>query len=242
MRPCRALLQRFAWVLQQGWRQCVPNLARRLLGATAGDVDGHMRSAEGTAEVGDISIYFTEVVRLLKVRQIRWHRAGVDVIERDSPKNILAAIPKHDNGGVSCPADNFPVAAQQATRRQRNDTIAAVLSRENILQGLRCRKAEIVRRQVTVSKTLDRHSEEALDFDIQVEKPIFKEAGQSRAYGGLADTTDASKKYSHVANLVRAVPPRAWDPEVGIIRDSGPLLAGHSGNCGDHGPDRVPPD
>jgi len=46
---------------------------------------------------------------------------------------------------------------------------------------MRRHEPEIVRRQVTVSKTLDRRSEETLDFNIQVEKPIFKEASQSRA-------------------------------------------------------------
>ena len=35
-------------------------------------------------------------------------------------------------------------------------------------------------------ETLDRRSEETLDFNIQIEKPIFKEASQSRAYTGLA--------------------------------------------------------
>ena len=94
---------------------------------------------------------------------------------------IFSGIPKHDNGGVSCLVDNFPIATQQATRRQRNDAIATVLSRENIPQGMRRHEPEIVRRQVTVSKTLDRRSEETLDFNIQVEKPIFKEASQSRA-------------------------------------------------------------
>ena len=56
-----------------------------------------------------------------------------------------------------------------------------------------------MRRQVSVSKTLDRLSKETLGFNIQVEKPIFKEAGQSRAYSGLADTADASEEYAHVA-------------------------------------------
>jgi hypothetical protein len=89
---------------------------------------------------------------------------------------------------------------------------------------LRCRKAEIVRRQVTASKTLDRRSEETFDFNIQVEKPIFKEAGQSRTYGGLADTTDASKEYSHVATLDESSAISSLGSRVGIIRDSGPLL------------------
>jgi hypothetical protein len=56
-----------------------------------------------------------------------------------------------------------------------------------------------VRSEVTVSQTLDRHSEETLGFNVQVEKPIFKEAGQSRAYSGLADAADASEEYAHAA-------------------------------------------
>ena len=54
-----------------------------------------------------------------------------------------------------------------------------------------------MRRKVTVSKSLDRRSEETLDFDIQVEKAIFEKAGQSRAYGGFADTADAGEEYAH---------------------------------------------
>src|SRR6266436_9783865 len=147
MHPCRALLQRLAWVLQQSWCQSVPNLARRLVGATGGDVDGYMRPEAGAAEVRDVSSYFAKVEALLTIRQTHWHPAGVDIIKRDPPEDILGSIPKHDNGGVSCLVDNFPVATQQAARRQRNDAIAAVLSRENILQGLRRHEAEIVRRQ-----------------------------------------------------------------------------------------------
>jgi hypothetical protein len=45
--------------------------------------------------------------------------------------------------------------------------------------------------------SLDRRSEETLDFDIQVEKAIFETAGQSRAYGGFADTADACEEYTH---------------------------------------------
>jgi hypothetical protein len=68
----------------------------------------------------------------------------------------------------------------------------------DVFQGLRRREAEIVRRQVTVSKTFDRHSEETLGFSIQVEKPIFKEASQLYPYSGLADTANASEEYAHV--------------------------------------------
>jgi hypothetical protein len=54
----------------------------------------------------------TEVEALLAIRQILLHRAGVDVVKRDPPENILRRISKHDNGGVSRLVDNFPVAAQ----------------------------------------------------------------------------------------------------------------------------------
>jgi hypothetical protein len=52
---------------------------------------------------------------------------------------------------------------------------------------------------VPVSKALDRCSKETLGFNIQVEKPICKQAGQSRSYDGLADTADASNEYAHLA-------------------------------------------
>src|SRR6266852_6242717 len=81
VRSCSTLLQRFAWVLQQYWYQSLPNLARRFVGATAGDVDAHMRSAEGAAEVRDVSFYFAKVEALLTIRKIHWHRAGVDIIK-----------------------------------------------------------------------------------------------------------------------------------------------------------------
>ena len=204
MHPCRALLQRFAWVLQQSWHQRVPNFARRFVEATAGDVDGQIRSAERAAEVRDVSFYLAKVEALLTIRQIHWHRAGVDIVKRDPVEDILRNIPKHDNDGVSRLVNNFPVGAQQSTRRERDDTIAAVFSRENMLQGLRCHDPEIVRRKVTVSKTLDRRFEETLGFNIQVEKPIFKQASQLLAYSGLADAADASEKYSHVATFDEA--------------------------------------
>jgi len=70
-----------------------------------------------------------------------------------------------------------------------------------VLQDLRRRDAEIVRRQVTVSKTLDRCSEETLGFNIQIEKPTFKEPSQLCANSGLADTTDTSEEYAHVATF-----------------------------------------
>jgi hypothetical protein len=66
---------------------------------------------------------------------------------------------------------------------------------------------------VTASKTLDRGFEETLDFNIQVEKPIVKEASQLCAYRGLADTADASEKYAPVATSDEscAIPCRAGD-------------------------------
>jgi hypothetical protein len=54
---------------------------------------------------------------------------------------------------------------------------------------------------VTVSKAIDRRPEEALGFDIQVEKTTFKEAGQLCPYGGLANTANASEEYAHDAML-----------------------------------------
>jgi hypothetical protein len=75
--------------------------------------------------------------------------------------------------------------------------LLAVLLRENVLQGLRRCDAEIMRRKVTASKLLDGRSEESLDFDVQVEKPTLEKASQLCAYGGLADTADASEEYTH---------------------------------------------
>ena len=51
--------------------------------------------------------------------------------------------------------------------------------------------------EVTVSESLDRCAEETLDFAIQVEKAIFEKASQSCAYGGVADTAEASEAYTH---------------------------------------------
>ena len=128
-------------------------------------------------------------------------RAGLDVVKSDSPENTLGRIPKHDGGGVSRLADNLPEAAEQPTRRQRNNTIAAVLPRENVFQDLRRHTAEFMRCQVTASKALNRHSEETLCFNVQVEKPILKQGGQLRPQRGLADTADSSEEYAHVATF-----------------------------------------
>ena len=76
---------------------------------------------------------------------------------------------------------------------------ASVRMRNSSARAATTSLARRMRRQVSVSKTLDRRSKETLGFNIQVEKPIFKEAGQSRAYSGLADTADASEEYAHVA-------------------------------------------
>ena len=70
-----------------------------------------------------------------------------------------------------------------------------------MLQGLRRRAAEIVRRQVTASKTFDRCFEETLGFKVQVKKTILKEASQSCAYCGLAYAADSSEEYAHVATF-----------------------------------------
>ena len=71
----------------------------------------------------------------------------------------------------------------------------------------RCFKAcdaarrKLISRQVAVSKTLDRCSEETLYFNIQVEKSIIEEVRQFGAYSGLADAADTSEEYAHVAIL-----------------------------------------
>lgn len=112
MDPRRALFRRFAFVLKRGWRQCVLDLARCLVGATSGDVNGHVRSAKGAAEVGDIPFYFPKVEVLFTIRQTLLHRARIDVVKGDPLQNVLRRIPKHDNGGASRLADNFPVVTQ----------------------------------------------------------------------------------------------------------------------------------
>ena len=61
-----------------------------------------------------------------------------------------------------------------------------------------------MRGQVTVSKALNRHSEETLELDIQIEEPKFEESRHLCAYGGLADAADASEEDAHVAPFERA--------------------------------------
>ncbi len=78
-------------------------------------------------------------------------------------------------------------------------------------------------RQVAVSKTLDRCSEETLYFNIQVEKSIIEEVSQFGAYSGLAYAADTSEEYAHVAILDGAMP--FWS-NLAIIGDSRGLLPG----------------
>jgi hypothetical protein len=56
-----------------------------------------------------------------------------------------------------------------------------------------------VRGQVTVSKALNRHFEETLGLDIQIEESKFEKSRQPRAYRGLADAADTSEEDAHVA-------------------------------------------
>ena len=92
--------------------QNAPNPARRVVETTAGDVNGYIRSAEGAIEVSDVSLDFSKIVALFMFCQIFLHRAGLDVVKSDSPENIHRRIPKHDRGGVSRFADNFPEGTQ----------------------------------------------------------------------------------------------------------------------------------
>ena len=95
-----------------------------------------MRPAVGTVEVGDITLYFPQVEAPLSIRQTLMQRAGVDIVKRDPPENILRRISQHENGGVPHSVDNLPVATQQPARRQRNNAIGAVLPRKYAFQGL----------------------------------------------------------------------------------------------------------
>ena len=71
-----------------------------------------MRSAEGTAEVGNVTLYFPEVEFLFATRQALLHGALVDVVELDPFEDILRCIPQYHNDGVSRAVDNFPVPTQ----------------------------------------------------------------------------------------------------------------------------------
>ena len=63
-----------------------------------------------------------------------------------------------------------------------------------MFQGLRPREVKTMRVQVTVSKALDRHSEETLGLDIQIEESKLEKSRQPRAYRRLADTADAREE------------------------------------------------
>src|SRR5262245_36228952 len=75
-----------------------------------------------------------------------------------------------------------------------------------MFQGLRPREVKTMRAQVTVSKALDRHSEETLGLDIQIEESKSEKSSQPRAYRRLADTADASKEDAHVAPFNERLP------------------------------------
>ena len=75
-----------------------------------------------------------------------------------------------------------------------------------MFQGLRPREVKTVRAQVTVSKALNRHSEETLGLNIQIDESKFEKFRQPRAYRRLADTADASKEDAHVAPFNESLP------------------------------------
>jgi len=75
-----------------------------------------------------------------------------------------------------------------------------------MFQGLRPREAEIVRRQMMVSKALNRHSEETLGLDIQIEESKLEKSRQPCAYRRLADTADAREEDAHVAPFNQSLP------------------------------------
>ena len=80
--------------------------------------------------------YFSKVKALLSIRQTSLYRARLDVVERDPLEDILGRILEHDNCGVLHLVDNRPVATHHPARWQRDDTIAAILPREEMFQGL----------------------------------------------------------------------------------------------------------
>jgi hypothetical protein len=75
-----------------------------------------------------------------------------------------------------------------------------------MFQGLRHGEAEIVRRHMMVSNALNRHSEETLGLDIQIEKTKFEKSRELCPYRGLSDAADARKKYAHVAPTKESCP------------------------------------
>jgi len=75
-----------------------------------------------------------------------------------------------------------------------------------MFQGLRPREVKAMRAQVTVSKALDRHSEETLGLDIQIEVSKLEKSRQPCAYRRLADTADAREEDAHVAPFNQSLP------------------------------------
>jgi hypothetical protein len=70
-----------------------------------------------------------------------------------------------------------------------------------MFQGLCGREAKFVSRQATLSNALYRCVKETLNFNVQVQEWTGEKFSQFTAYGGLADATDTSEKYAHVATL-----------------------------------------
>ena len=56
-----------------------------------------------------------------------------------------------------------------------------------------------MRGQVAVSKALNRHSEESLGLDIQIEEPKFESPANRAPIADLADAADASEEDAHIA-------------------------------------------
>jgi hypothetical protein len=90
-----------------------------------------------------------------------------------------------------------------------------------MFQGLRPREVKTMRAQVTVSKALDRHSEETFGLDIQIEKSKLEKSSQPRAYRRLADTADASEEDPHVAPFNEILP---ISGQSHVIRPARPCL------------------
>ena len=63
-----------------------------------------------------------------------------------------------------------------------------------------------MRSQVTVSKALNRYSEEMLGLNIQIEEPKSEKSRQLCAYRGLADAADAGEEDAHVAPFDQSLP------------------------------------
>ena len=101
----------------------------------------------------------------------------------DDQRTILRPVPRSQSPQQAKNASiysHFPRAQARPSIGAERSSAAFIFSRWGVFLG---------------------SSKETLGFNIQVEKPIFKQAGQSRSYGGLADTADASNEYVHVAAL-----------------------------------------